>query len=205
MHIPDGFLDVPTLVATNGISLGVLVAAIGRVNRTLTPARIPLIGLSAAFVFTVQLLSFPVLGGTSVHITGAVLIAILLGPMTGMVIMTSALLLQAVLFQHGGILTLGANVLNMGVTGCLAGYFIYRSFNRLRFPGAGMAAFVASVLSATVCAIELGLSGTVPLATGMISMITAYLLEGVIEAMVTVSVIGIIAKTRPDLLELEKI
>ena len=205
MHIPDGFLNLPTVAITSGLSLGSLIPAIRKVNQTLLPRRIPLIGMSAAFVFTVQLLSFPVPGGTSVHITGAVLIAILLGPYTGLVIMTSALILQALLFQHGGLLTLGANVLNMGVIGCIIGYYLYRLFFRKYTIGAGIVAWIVIVMSGLCCALELGLSDTIPLHIGIPAMGTAALITGGVEAFVTISILNIIKAIRPDLLMLEKV
>lgn len=151
VHIPDGFLNLPTAAITSGLSLGSLIPAIRKVNQTLSPQRVPLIGMAAAFVFTVQLLSFPVPGGTSIHITGAVLIAILLGPYTGLVIMTSALILQALLFQHGGLLTLGANVLNMGVIGCIIGYYLYRFFFRKYTIGAWIVAWIVIIMGVVLC------------------------------------------------------
>lgn len=205
MHIPDGFLNLPTLIVTNGISIGTLIPTVRKVNKTLLPKRIPLMGLSAAFVFTVQLLSFPVIGGTSVHLMGAVLISILLGPFSGLVIVASALILQAILFQHGGILSLGANIFNTGVVVCLLGYFIYRKIPGNRHLKAGLAVFVTTLLAATFCSIELGLSGTIPLKTGLITMILAHTIAGIIESLVTISILEAIRRVRPDLLELEKI
>ena len=205
MHIPDGFLNIPTVAITSGISLGSLIPAIRKVNQTLLPQRIPLIGMSAAFVFTVQLLSFPIPGGTSVHITGAVLIAILLGPYTGLVIMTSALILQALLFQHGGLLTLGANVLNMGVIGCLIGYYLHRTLFWKYTIGAGIVAWIVIIISGLCCALELGLSGTTPFHIGLPAMTAAALITGGVEAFVTISILNILKRIRPDLLALEKV
>lgn len=205
MHIPDGFLNLPTTIVTSGLSLGSLVPAIRKVNRSLTPKRIPLMGLSATFVFTAQLVSFPVFGGTSVHIIGAVLVSILLGPFTGLVIMTASLILQALLFQHGGIITLGANILNMGVTGCLLGYCLFKVIPGNRLFRAGFAALITTILSGVFCALELGLSETTPLKFGLTAMTTASLIAGIIEAIVTVTVLSFLHKVRPDLLKLETI
>lgn len=205
MHIPDGFLNLSTTVVTTSVTLGALVPAIRKVNRTLSPERIPLIGLSAAFIFTVQLLSFPVFGGTSIHLIGAVLISILLGPCTGLLIITAALIMQALLFQHGGITTLGANILNMGITGCLLGYGLYRIIpvNNPFVPG--LAAWIATTLCGLFTAIELGLSGTTPFKTGIAAMTSASALAGVVEAMATVTILGFIGKVRSDLLRLTKV
>lgn len=205
MHIPDGFLDLKTTVVTSGATLGVLVPAIRRVNRSLTTARVPLIGLSAAFIFTAQLISFPVPGGTSVHITGAVLIAILLGPATGLVITTAALLLQALMFQHGGITSLGANILNMGVAGCYLGAWIHRIL-----PGSDLIRVTPAVLLSVsliglLAALELGWSGTIPFSTGIPAMSIAALLAAVAEAFITLAVIRLLQRIRPDLLELDRV
>lgn len=203
MHIPDGFLNPSTIIATNAISAGFLVPAVKKVNRALSPKRVPLMGLSAAFVFTAQLLCFPIFGGTSVHLTGSVLVSVLLGPFSGLVIMTSTLIMQ-MLIQHGGILTLGANILNMGVVGCLLGYLIYKIF-RSSLVGAFFAAWISIVLASTLCALELGISGTVPLKTALVTMSTAHILIGAIEGSVTFLILSTIGKIRPDLLRLEKI
>lgn len=203
MHIPDGFLDAKILITTNAISLTALYAAVKKVNARFTPEKIPLMGVLASFVFAAQLLAFPVIGGTSAHITGAVLMAIILGPYTSLVIIATVLLLQSVLFQHGGILTFGANLLNLGIIGSLVGYLIYR-INRTFFL-AGIAAFVVMVLGGITGAFELAASGRIPLKAGLTGMLTAQSITGVLEAFVTVSILGVIQKIRPDLLELEKV
>lgn len=203
MHIPDGFLDAKTLITTNAIALTALYAAVKRVNTRFTPEKVPLMGVLASFVFAAQLLAFPVIGGTSTHITGAVLMAVILGPYTSLVIIATVLLLQAALFQHGGILTFGANLLNLGIIGSLIGYLIYRT-NRTFFT-AGIAAFIVMVLGGVAGAFELAASARIPLKAGLTGMITAQSITGVLEAFVTISILGVIRKIRPDLLELEKV
>jgi cobalt/nickel transport system permease protein len=206
MHIPDGFLKLPVWLSSQGISIGFLWYAVRKLNRNFSPDRIPLMGISAAFVFTAQLLSFPVLGGTSVHISGALLIAILLGPASGFTIMASTLILQALLIQHGGILTLGANILNIGVVQCLGGYLLYRMLSPLgRWPAIGTAVIFTKILAAVFCAFELAWSGTVPLKSSLLLMSGANAIGGVIEAMVTVTMVGLIARVRPDIMEIKKI
>ena len=115
MHVPDGFLDARTLVATAGLAAVGLGLALREVRRNLPPRRVPLIGLAAAFVFAAQMLNFPVAAGTSGHLIGAALAAVLLGPAAAIVAMTAVLLLQALMFADGGITALGANVLNLAV------------------------------------------------------------------------------------------
>jgi len=205
MHIPDGFLNLPTAMFTNLISFGFLAVGIRKVNRALSPKRVPLLGICAAFVFTIQLISFPVFGGTSVHLTGGVLIAILLGPFSGLVIMATALILQAILFQHGGIITLGANILNIGIISTVLGYLIYRAFSKNIFIGAGIASWVSVVLASIFCAFELGISGKVPLRIAILGMGSAYAAVGLIETLVVIFILMTIKRLRPDLLELSKI
>ncbi len=206
MHIPDGFLSLPVIISTSAVSASFLYPSIRKLDKEIRPERIPLMGLSAAFVFTAQLLSFPVFGGTSVHITGAVLISILLGPLSGLVITTSAVLLQAFLFQHGGIVTLGANIMNIAVVQAVLGYYIFRIFsNKFYIQGAFIAAFSAVFIAAAICAIELIVSGTIPFKSGMIAMLTSHLFAGIGEGFVTVLILSMIKKLKPGLLELKKI
>src|SRR5512145_1942343 len=127
MHIPDGFLDARTLVTAAGLSAVGLAIALRAVRRNLPPRRVPLLGLAAAFVFAAQMLNFPVAAGTSGHLIGAALAAVLLGPAAAIVAMTAVLLLQALMFADGGITALGANVLNLAVIAPLVAYSVYRA------------------------------------------------------------------------------
>jgi len=206
MHIPDGFLSLPVIISTTAVSASLLYPSIKKLDREIKPERIPLMGLSAAFVFTAQLLSFPVFGGTSVHLTGAVLISILLGPLSGFLITTSAVLLQAFLFQHGGLVTSGANVMNIAVIQSILGYYLFRVFpKRFYISGAFIASFSAVVVAAAVCAAELILSGTIPLKAGLIAMITSHLFAGLGEGFITVIILEMIRKLKPGLLHIKKI
>lgn len=206
MHIPDGFLTLPTLIATNFASLAVLYPSIKKLNKELTTKRIPLMGISAAFVFTSQMLSFPIFAGTSVHISGAVLIAVLLGPFSGLIITASAVILQSLLFQHGGILTMGANIFNIAIIQSLIGYIIYKTFPKnIKIIALAFAVFFSKIIASAFCAIELILSGTIPLKAGMIGMLTSHFFVGIIEGIILASVFSVIIKLRPDLLEMRKI
>ncbi|MEW6557865.1 MAG: energy-coupling factor ABC transporter permease [Elusimicrobiota bacterium] len=203
MHIPDGFLDIKTSAVTNIVSFVFLIYAIKKVNRFIVPDRIPLMGVSAAFVFTIQLISFPVIGGTSVHILGSVLTAVLLGPLSAFLIVSSALILQALLFQHGGIISLGANIFNIAVTGCILGYLIYKIFptNLL----ATISSWISIVIGAGFCVLELFLSGKINLKTGLIAMLSTHVIAGVIEATVTYLILSAIDKIKPDLRNITKL
>ena len=168
MHIPDGFLDTKMWVGMGGISSAFVTVAVRKANKQISEKHIPLLGVMAAFVFAAQLFNFPVGGGTSGHFMGATLIAILLGPWASVLIMTTVLTVQCLVFQDGGLTALGANIFNMGIMGGFFGYYINTSIQLLVrnkkgiFIGGFTAAWCSIVLSAVCCAIELGMSGTVP-------------------------------------------
>ncbi|GFP29456.1 cobalt/nickel transport system permease protein [Candidatus Hakubella thermalkaliphila] len=117
MHIPDGFLDPKTIITTAVISAGALGYGIKKVNQKLGERQVPLLGLTAAFIFAAQMLNFPVVGGTSGHFLGGVLAAVLLGPWAACLIMAVVLIVQSIGFADGGLTALGANIFNMGVVG----------------------------------------------------------------------------------------
>jgi len=196
VHIPDGLLDVKTVAATSIVSGTALYFAFRKVTPSITPDKIPLMGVLASFVFAIQLLAFPVMIGTSVHITGAVLLAVILGPYTSFILITMILFLQAMLF-------LGANVLNLGIAGSLVGYLLYSI--RRRFLVAGIAAFLVIILGGIFAAAELAISGKVPFGPALISMALAQSVTGIVEGIVTYSVLNVIHHVRPDLLELDKV
>ena len=209
MHIPDGFLDAKTLAITGVLSVGGLAVAARRVNRTLPRNKIPLMGLSAAFVFAAQMLNFPVAGGTSGHLLGGVLAAVLIGPGAAAIVIACVLMVQALIFSDGGVLALGANILNMSFVGGVCGYSIYRLARRV-LPGLRgqitsvfFASWLSTVLASAVCAGELSLSGT--LAPGVVfpAMLGVHMLIGIGEGLITSLVVLAIARTRPDLLESE--
>src|SRR5437763_9509310 len=126
MHIPDGFLDAKTALCAAAVSsLGVGVA-LRRARLHLPPRRVPLMGLAAAFVFAAQMLNFPVAGGTSGHLVGGVLTAVLLGPSAAVLVMTCVLIVQCLMFADGGLMALGANVFNMAIVSVCGGYAVFR-------------------------------------------------------------------------------
>jgi cobalt/nickel transport system permease protein len=205
MHIPDGFLDARTAAVTAALSAGGLAVAVRQVNRTLPRNKIPLMGLSAAFVFTAQMLNFPVAGGTSGHLLGGVLAAALLGPGAAAIVIACVLIVQALLFNDGGLLALGANIFNMSFVGAVGGWAIYRSVSGLlpglrgRITGLFFAAWCSTVVASLVCAGELAFSGTLPPGIVFPAMAGIHALIGVGEGLITVLVILAIARTRPDL------
>ena len=207
MHIPDGFLDAKTAIATGLFSITGLGAALRRAGRHVQPRKIPLIGLAAAFIFVAQMLNFPVASGTSGHLLGATLAAVLLGPSAAIIVMSSVLIVQALIFADGGILALGANIFNMAIVAPLCGYGIYkilRTFFRGeqgRLVAVGFASWCATVIASVFCAGELAWSGTALWGTAFPAMAGVHMLTGLGEATITMLVIAAISKTRPELLE----
>jgi cobalt/nickel transport system permease protein len=206
MHIPDGFLSIPVVVIMWIITIGVVGYSIKKTNNCITEKHIPLMGVLAAFVFAAQMVNIPVAAGTSGHFLGGVLVAIFLGPWVGTVIMATVFIVQAVLFQDGGILALGANIFNMGIIGTIGGYYLYRGLVHVlktRTMAAAAAAWISIVLASLVCGTELAISGTSPFEVVVPAMAGIHVVIGIIEAAITVAVISAVMKTRPDLLALE--
>lgn len=207
MHIPDGFLDAKTAVATGALAAAGIGIALAGVRRTLPPRRVPLIGLAAAFIFAAQMLNFPVAGGTSGHLIGAVLAAVLLGPSAAVVVMTAVLILQCFLFADGGVTALGANLFNMALVAPTTGYGIYAALRRVagdglrsRLLATAFAAWCSTVAASIACAGELAMSGTVAWGAAFPAMAAVHMLIGAGEAVITTMVIAAIARVRPELL-----
>jgi cobalt/nickel transport system permease protein len=212
MHIPDGFVNTGTSVATWLASAGSLGYAVRRVNRELGERQVPLMGVTAAFIFAAQMMNFTVVGGTSGHLLGGALVAILLGPWAGMVVMTSVLAVQALLFQDGGLVALGVNVFNMAVVGVLVGWLVYGALRRLlgdrswaMLVAGFAAAWLSVVVASLVASVELALSGTSPLGVVLPAMGLVHMLIGVGEGLITVAVLAFVRLSRPDLLSLRQL
>ncbi|BAB75646.1 energy-coupling factor ABC transporter permease [Anabaena sp. FACHB-709] len=207
MHIPDGFVSVPVAGATSLVSLAGLLVASGRSQTAFGIRRAPILGLTTAFIFAAQMINFPVAGGTSGHLLGGTLAAIVLGsPWAGSLCIATVLIIQAVLFADGGITALGANILNMGFIGVWVGWMLTQTLQRLfggskaRLPlAAGIAAAVSVVVAAIACAIELVISGTASIAV-LPAMTGVHILIGIGEGLITGGVLTYLAKARPDLL-----
>jgi len=208
MHIPDGFIDLQTAAVT-AVLAGVGIAiALRDVRRRLPSRRVPLIGLAAAFVFAAQMLNFPVAAGTSGHLIGAVLVCVLLGPAAAVIVMTTVLVLQCLMFADGGVTALGANVLNLGVIAPTVGYAVYTAVRRIGPRGlrtlllaAGFAAWCSTLAAALACAVQLAASGTVPLNLALPAMSGVHMLIGLGEAVITMLVVAVIARARPELID----
>jgi cobalt/nickel transport system permease protein len=206
LHAPDGFLTVPVAAVMWVLTLIVLAVAVRRTNATLDERSVPLLGVMAAFIFAAQMFNFQVVGGTSGHLLGGVLAAVLLGPWAATIVMACVVAVQALVFQDGGLVVLGANIFNMGVIGTLGGFAIYATIANLlggeargRLPAAGIAAWASVVLGAAAMAIELAISGTTPLELTLPAMVGVHVVIGVGEAVITVAALAFIAATRPDL------
>jgi cobalt/nickel transport system permease protein len=211
VHIPDGFISTPVAVAGIAVATGTVAYAVKATNKKLGEKQIPMMGVLAAFIFAAQMLNFPVIGGTSGHLVGAALAAIFLGPWAGVLVMTCVLMVQSLVFQDGGLLALGANIVNMGVIPCFLGYYLYSGVTSLfhksklgRMVGGGLAGWVTVVVSAVFCALELAISGTVPLKVALPSMAGIHGLIGIGEGLITAAVLALVMATRADLLELQK-
>jgi cobalt/nickel transport system permease protein len=211
MHIPDGFLAPEVAAACAVPAIGAVGYGLRRAGRELDERRVPLLGVTAAFVFAVQMLNFPVAGGTSGHFLGAALAAILLGPWMACLVMSVVLVTQSFVFADGGVTALGANVLNMGVIGALlVGGLMFAAQRVLGRAGmgsrallavAGVGAWLAVVAGAVACSFELALSGTVPLGTVLPAMVGVHALIGIGEAVITVAAVSAILSTRPDVVK----
>lgn len=208
MHIPDGFMSGPVIAVGWVLAIGAIAFSVRMADRTLSDRAVPLMGVMAAFIFAAQMMNFPVAGGTSGHMLGGALAAILLGPWAAIIVMTAVVALQALLFQDGGIAVMGLNILNMGIVTALLGWVIYRGAAPLeRIFGGGrlVAAFAAAWISVEAAAIfttfELALSDTSPLDVALPAMVGVHALIGIGEGLITAAALGFVMATRPDLVE----
>lgn len=207
MHIPDGFVSGEINAATFAVSGVVAAVAIRKAGKELGERQAPLLGVTAAFIFAAQMINFPVGGGTSGHFLGAMLAAVLLGPLNAFLVMTVVLSVQCFLFADGGATALGTNVLNMGLIGGFLSYYVF-VFARMLAPksrGGFLAAvavgsWVSVVAGAATCAAELGLSGTVPMKVVVTAMVGIHAVTGIGEALITSAVVSLVMGVRPDLI-----
>lgn len=208
MHIPDGFLT-PAIAALGwATAILMIILALRQTRRQLDDRMVPTMGVLAAFIFAAQAINFPVAAGTSGHLIGASLAAIVMGPWAATLIMAAVLAVQALIYQDGGLVVMGWNIVNMGVIAAFSGYFGYRLVRRwsgesrvailaAAFAGAWISVVVASVATA----IELAASGTSPLALATAAMGSVHALIGIGEGLITAAAVGLLLATRPDLLK----
>jgi cobalt/nickel transport system permease protein len=208
VHVPDGFLDAPTSVATGAVAAGVVAVALRGSRRELDERTAPLAGLTAAFVFAVQMMNFPVGAGTSGHLIGGALTAVLVGPWTAVLCMTVVLLVQAVLFADGGLTALGTNVTLMAVVAVGVAYGLFRLLGAvlprtrtgvLTAAGAGAFLSVPAAALAFVGLFAVGGVADVPVGAVAATMGGVHVLIGIGEALITVAVLAAVLAVRPDL------
>jgi cobalt/nickel transport system permease protein len=208
MHVPDGFFDVPTSAGTAVASTVAVGIALRGARRELDERTVPLAGLVAAFIFATQMLNFPVASGTSGHLLGGALAAVLVGPYTALLCMSVVSLVQGLLFADGGITALGTNVLLMGVVTVVAGWAVFRAVQTIlpkRKSMVAPAAAVGALLSVPAASLgfvalyAIGGTADVPLATLTTAMVGVHLLIGMGEAAITFVAVSSIMAVRPDL------
>ncbi len=208
MHVPDGFLDAPTSALTAGVAVAAVAVCVRGARRELDERTAPLAGLVAAFVFAVQMVNFPVAAGTSGHLLGGALAAILVGPFTGALCVAVVLAVQALLFADGGLTAIGSNVTLMALVTVLAGYGIFalltRVLPRTKASVVG-ASFVAATLSVPASALAfvalyaVGGTADIPLGTLATAMLGVHLLIGIGEGLITAATVSSVLAVRPDL------
>ncbi len=211
MHIPDGFLSTLVSLIFWIFSIAAVAYALRRVGADLGERQVPLMGVLAAAIFAGQMLNFSVAGGTSGHLLGASLATILLGPWAGVIILTSVVSIQALVFQDGGLLALGANMFNMAVVGVAVSYFVYTSLRKLlgdKSWGILVSGFVAAwfsiVIASLAAALQLALSGTSPANVAVPAMGGIHALIGIGEGLITTGALAFLYAARRDLLESDK-
>lgn len=207
MHIPEGMLSLPVTAVAGLVSFTTLAYAVSWVRRHLDERKVVLMAVLGALIFALQMLNFPIQAGTSGHFAGGALAGILLGPWPAVLVMTTVLGVQAFLFADGGIIALGANILNLGILAPLVGYGVHRlavAFAATRgghLVGAFLGAWLSILLAALAVAGELGLSGTAHPQLAALAMGGTHALIGIGEGLVTAALIAYLLQVRPDLVD----
>ncbi|MFF4449417.1 energy-coupling factor ABC transporter permease [Streptomyces sp. NPDC001502] len=208
MHVPDGFINAPVSVAAGVVAAAAVAVSLRGARRELDERTAPLAGLVAAFIFAVQMLNFPVAAGTSGHLLGGALAAILVGPYTGVLCVSVVLLMQGILFADGGLTALGVNVTVMGVVTVVVAYAIFRGLLGILPPtrrSVTVAAFTGALLSVPAAAAAFtavyAIGGTtdVPIGKVITAMVGVHVLIGIGEAAITAATVGAVIAVRPDL------
>jgi cobalt/nickel transport system permease protein len=200
MHIPDGFLSTPVWAALDAAAIPTVGYFVRRTQANFDDARVPLLGVMGAFIFAAQMINFPVVAGSSGHLVGATLLALTLGPWAATVVMTAILVVQALVFQDGGITALGANVLNMAVAGVWLGYLPARLLGgegAQRRAGVFVGGWLSVFGAALLATIELSLSHAAPDRLLFPSMLGIHAVTGVVEGAITVAALESIARLSP--------
>jgi len=208
MHIPDGFIDIPTSAAFGTLALAGTAIALKKAKTEVDDRTAPMAGLTAVFIFAVQMLNFPVAAGTSGHLLGGALAMVLVGPYAASLAITVVLGVQALLFADGGLTALGLNVFNLSVIAVLVSFLVFKLMVKIlpkaksAIPlAAGIAAFVSVPISASAFTLQyaIGGNGTAPVETVLIAMLSTHLLIGIGEAVITMLTVSAILASRSDL------
>ncbi|MFI7640993.1 energy-coupling factor ABC transporter permease [Nonomuraea sp. NPDC049400] len=205
MHVPDGFFNAATSVSAGVVAAAGVAVCLRGARRELDDRTAPMAGLVAAFIFAVQMLNFPVAAGTSGHLLGGALAAILVGPYTGVLCMAVVLLVQGVFFADGGLTALGVNITIMGIVTVLVGWAIFRLVTRVARGKVVVAAFLGALVSVPASALVFSLlfwvGGTAPIEVGAVAaaMGGVHVLIGIGEALITAVTVGAVLAVRPDL------
>jgi cobalt/nickel transport system permease protein len=217
MHIPDGLLDPITTIVLWIVTIVIMILGYFRMGRMFekedSEKLIPYIGVLAAVIFAFQFVNYPVPGGTSGHLVGGTLVAIILGPWASVIVLFLILVIQS-LFGDGGITALGANAFNMGIIGGLIGFYIVvlliKLLNKTSLKkelkvtiSTAIGSYIAIVLASFICGIEIGISGTIPIEIAVPAMVFWHLLIGVGEAIISALIVYYIYKTKPDFITTE--
>ncbi|MBN1230699.1 MAG: energy-coupling factor ABC transporter permease [Anaerolineales bacterium] len=209
MHLPDGFLSLGVSIVAWIVTIVYLFFAVRKTRENLQDRQIPMMGIMAAFIFAAQMINFPVLGGTSGHFLGGALAAIVLGPWAGGLVMASVVIVQALLFQDGGLIVMGANILNMGLITAVIGYGLYRMVTAnskgIRYLTIGIAAWLSVMAAAFFTSFQIWVSGVIPAGLVFPAMLGVHAVIGLGEALITVAAIAFIERVRPDIFNQEKV
>lgn len=206
MHIPDGFIDLKTVITTGVLSTGGVAASIYNVKKIFKSKVIVMMGVMAALIFALQMINFTIPGGTSGHLLGGALVAVALGPFAGAIVLSVVLIVQALVFMDGGITALGSNIFNMAIAGVFMAYLIYWMFKRISgkrwifYSGVAVASWFSVVFASLLAALELGISGTYAIGATIKAMVLVHMVIGIGEAIITTAVIAFIDRIRPDLI-----
>jgi cobalt/nickel transport system permease protein len=210
VHIPDGFINASTSVGAGAVAAGGIGVSLRRAADTLQERQAPLAGLVAAYIFAVQMLNFPVAAGTSGHLLGGVLAAVLVGPWAGAVCVAVVLVVQSLLFADGGLTALGLNITNMAIVGVFGGWAVFRLLRRVLpatrtsvVVAAGIAAGISVVLAAAAFVAEYAVGGTGGASVGTVlaAMVGVHTLIGIGEGIITALTVGVVLGVRPDLVD----
>ena len=208
MHIPDGFLSIMVDLLLWIAAIIAVGYSLKRVGQDIGERQVPLMGVLAAAIFAGQMLNFTVAGGTSGHLMGAAIATILVGPWAAILVMTSVVAVQALIFQDGGLLVLGANIFNMAVVGVAVSFVTYHAIRKLAggrnwgiFVGGFIAGWLSVEITALAVAIELALSGTSPANIAIPAMGGIHALIGIGEGLITLGALTFLYASRPDLVK----